>query len=52
MSKIYCKNLQINIDETLKKEVKVEAARRGVTLTELVEGILREALNGKPTKAK
>lgn len=52
MSKIYCKNLQINIDDDLKKEIKVEAARRGVTLTELVEVILREALNGKPTKAK
>ena len=52
MSKIYCKNLQITIDDNLKKEIKAEAARRGVTLTEFVEGILKEALNGKPTKAK
>lgn len=52
MSRIYCKNLQINIDDDLKKEIKVEAARRGVTLTELVEVILKEALNGEPTKAK
>ena len=52
MSKIYCKNLQITIDDDWKKEIKVEAARRGVTLAELVEGILKEALNGEPTKAK
>lgn len=47
---IYCKNLQVNIDEDLKKELKSEAAKRGVTLTEFVEKILKEHIYGSKTK--
>jgi predicted HicB family RNase H-like nuclease len=52
MAKIYCKNLQVDIDEELKKEIKVEAARRGVTLGELVEKALQEFVEDGTNKTK
>lgn len=52
MAKIYYKNLQINIDEDLKKDIKVEAAKRGVTLSELVENALKEYLVNGTSKTK
>lgn len=52
MAKIYCKNLQVDIDEKLKKEIKVEAARRGVTLGELVKKALQEFVEDGTNKTK
>lgn len=47
MAKTYGKNLQINISEELKRQLKVEAAKRGVTLSAMVEEILEKFVSGK-----
>lgn len=52
MANIYCKNLQINIDEDVKRDIKAEAAKRGMTLSALIETLIKEYLNGKPAEAK
>lgn len=50
MAKNYCKNLQINISEELKRQLKVEAAKRGVTLSAMVEEVLEKFVNGTREK--
>jgi hypothetical protein len=38
----------LNIDDQVMREVKAEAARRGTTMSELVEGALRRMLEPEP----
>lgn len=38
------KNLQIQIEESLKNEIKANAAKRGMTLSALIKEILRDYL--------
>lgn len=47
MAKTYGKNLQINISEELKRQLKAEAAMRGVTLAAMIEEILEKFISGK-----
>ncbi len=39
----------LNIDEQVMREVKAEAARRGTTMSELVEAALRRMLEPEPS---
>lgn len=38
------KNLQVSISDELKKEVKIQSIKSGVTMTEFVEEALKELL--------
>lgn len=38
------KNLQLQVEENLKKEIKADAAKRGMTLSALIQEILRDYL--------
>ena len=41
---VHYKNLQVNISDELKKEVKIQAIKSGITITEFVERALKELL--------
>lgn len=50
MAKMYFKNLQININEELKRQLKTEAAKRGVTLSAMIEEILEKFIDATREK--
>jgi len=47
---LICMRTTLNIDDSVMRRLKQEAARRGTTMSEMMESAIRLLLNGKPAR--